>query len=199
MNQGALERVIGCFAEMPGIGPKTAQRLAYFMLNRETHFVFELADSLRELKEKLCWCTRCFSISETEVCQLCSQPNRSANLLCVVEDAVNVANVERSGGYNGYYHVLQGVLSPINGIGPDDLRVKELFERLSEGAVKELILATNPTVEGEATAMFLADSLVEYDIIVSRIAVGIPIGSNLDYCDEITMAKALENRRLINS
>ncbi len=199
MNQGALERVIGCFAEMPGIGPKTAQRLAYFVLNREPNFVFELADSLRELKEKLCWCSRCFSISETEVCEICSQPNRQSSMLCVVEDAVNVANVERSGAFGGYYHVLQGVLSPINGIGPDELRVKELFERLSEGTVSEVILATNPTVEGEATAMFLADSLVQYEITVSRIAVGIPIGSNLDYCDEITMAKALENRRLLNS
>ena len=195
MKDTALEQVIQAFAEMPGIGKKTAQRLAYFVLNREKGYAFNLATALRELKEKLRWCTSCYNISETETCAICRKPDRRASLLCVVEDAVNVVNVERSGSFDGYYHVLQGALSPVNGIGPEELRFKELFQRLKEGAVEEVILATNPTVEGEATAMYLADALRGTGIAVSRIAVGIPIGGNLDYCDEITMAKAIENRR----
>ena len=199
MSSRALDLVIGCFAEMPGIGPKTAQRLAYFVLNRDAQYAFDLADALRDLRETLRWCNRCYNISETEICGICAKPGRRASILCVVEDAVNVANVERSGSFDGYYHVLQGVLSPINGIGPDELRIKELFERLQADTVTEVILATNPTVEGEATAMYLADVLASQELRVSRIAVGIPIGSNLDYCDEITMAKAIENRRPILS
>jgi len=197
MTDSALERVITSFAAMPGIGKKTAQRLAYFVLNQEEGYAFSLADALRDMKERLRWCNRCHNISETEVCAICARDDRSAALLCVVEDAVNVSNIERAGSYDGYYHVLQGVLSPVNGIGPEELRIEELMARLTREPIEEVILATNPTVEGEATAMYVADLLADRDVRVSRIAVGIPIGSNLDYCDEITMAKALENRRAL--
>jgi len=197
MNDSALDRVIGAFAEMPGIGKKTAQRLAYFVLNRDASYAFDLADALRELRERLRWCRRCYNISETELCGICADENRSHALVCVVEDAVNVANIERSGSFDGYYHVLQGVLSPVNGIGPSELRVAELLARLEQEGVEELILATNPTVEGEATAMYLAELLANRPLKITRISVGVPIGSNLDYCDEITMAKAIENRRAV--
>ncbi|MDJ0836437.1 MAG: recombination mediator RecR [Acidobacteriota bacterium] len=195
MNDSALDRVIQSFAAMPGIGKKTAQRLAYFVLNQENRFAVDLADALREMKEKLRWCERCYNISETSLCSICSMTNRREGLLCVVEDAVNVNNIERSGSFDGYYHVLQGVLSPVNGIGPDELRVNELFARLDKDPISEVILATNPTVEGEATAMFLADALADRNLKITRIAVGVPIGGNLDYVDEITMAKAITNRR----
>lgn len=197
MNTNGLDRVIQCFAEMPGIGRKTAQRLAYFVLNREEGFALEFAEALQELKRSLRWCTRCYNISSEELCEVCSRDGRKTSELCVVEDAVNVNNIERSGSFEGYYHVLQGALSPMNGIGPDDLRISELFARIEQGDIIEVILATNPTVEGEATAMFIADALRTRDVKVSRIAVGVPIGGNLDYCDEITMAKAIENRHTL--
>lgn len=197
MNGNGLDRVIQCFAEMPGIGKKTAQRLAYFVLSREDSFAVEFAEALHELKRSLRWCSRCYNISGAELCDICARPGRRPNQICVVEDAVNVSNVERSGSFEGYYHVLQGALSPMNGIGPDDLRIRELFQRIGSGEVEEIILATNPTVEGEATAMFIAEGLRGRGLALTRIAVGVPIGGNLDYCDEITMAKAIENRRAI--
>lgn len=198
MTHNPLERVVQLLAEMPGIGKKTAQRLAYFVLNRDNEYAFHLADGLRELKEQLRWCTRCYNISHEEICGICRQEKRDRQVLCVVEDAADVAHIERSGGFTGSYHVLQGVLSPVNGIGPAELRIKELFKRLAEEEVREVILATNPTVEGEATAMYLADALVSTGITISRIGVGIPIGTSLDFCDDITMAKAFEHRRFMN-
>ncbi len=197
MNDSALDRVAELLAEMPGIGRKTAQRLAYFVLGQEERYAFDLADALRELKRSLRWCARCHNISERELCGICRQADRDASLLCVVEDAANLANIERSGGFRGFYHVLQGVLSPVNGVGPDELKIKELFLRLKDETVVEVILATNPTVEGEATAMYIAGALDGSGVKVSRIGVGVPIGGSLDYCDEITMAKAFENRRAL--
>ena len=197
MTDSPMDRTIQLFAEMPGIGKKTAQRLAYYILNRETDYAFELALAVKELKQSLRWCSRCYNISEQELCGICRLETRDPSLLCVVEDAVNIANVEKSAKYHGYYHVLQGVLSPVNGIGPEELKIKELYLRLKQGAIREVILATNPTVEGEATAMYLADTIKAANIKVTRIGVGVPIGGNLDYCDEITMAKALENRRTL--
>ncbi len=190
-----MERVTQLLGEMPGIGKKTAQRLAYFVLGRENDYAGRLADALKELKERLRWCSRCYNISDAESCEICRQNERDATMLCVVEDAANVANIERSGGFRGYYHVLQGVLSPVNGIGPDDLKIQELLDRLRVETISEVILATNPTVEGEATAMYIAGMLEQFEIKISRIGVGVPIGGSLDYCDEITMAKAFENRR----
>lgn len=197
-HAGPLEQVIDLFAEMPGIGKRTAQRLTYFLLNREADYAAHLAAAIAEMRSQLRPCERCFNISHTDLCGICQDHKREAGLLCVVEDAVNAANIERSGGFRGYYHVLCGVLSPVNGIGPDDLRIRELLLRLQkEDGVEELILATNPTVEGEATAMYVADLLRPTGIRISRIGMGIPIGGNLDYCDDVTMAKALENRRLL--
>lgn len=195
MHDDALTRVINAFAAMPGIGKKTAQRLAYFVLNQEPGYALDLADALRELKDKLRWCERCYNISESPLCEICRRDDRGANILCIVEDAVNVANVERAGVFKGTYHVLQGALSPVNGVGPEDLRIRELLQRLQKEPVQEIILATNPTVEGEATAMYIADLLRDTGIILSRIAVGVPIGGSLDYTDELTMARAIENRR----
>ena len=195
MKTQSLDRVIQYFSEMPGIGKKTAQRLAYFVLHREGDYAEQMAQALIELKQNLRWCRQCYNISEHDVCEICAQEDRDRGMLCVVEDAVNVANIERSGSYRGYYHVLQGVLSPVNGIGPQDLRMEELFERMKHEDIVEIILATNPTVEGEATAMYLLGALEGTEIRVSRISVGVPIGGSLDYCDEMTMAKAIENRR----
>ncbi|CAM2067976.1 recombination mediator RecR [Sulfidibacter corallicola] len=194
----ALEQVVRLLGEMPGIGSKTAQRLAYYVLSRETAYAHQLGDALRELKDSLQWCRTCYNISAAEMCEICRQDERDHRLICVVEDAANLANIERSGGFKGYYHVLQGVLSPVNGIGPDDLRIQELLARLEDDQVTEIILATNPTVEGEATAMYLSDILADREVSVSRIGVGVPIGGSLDYCDEITMAKAFENRRRLH-
>lgn len=195
MNHSPLDQVIELLGEMPGIGKKTAQRLAFFILNRESDYALQLSRSLQALKETLRWCSSCYNISDLELCEICRQPERNPQVICVVEDAVNVANVERSGGFRGYYHVLQGVLSPVNGVGPDELKINELLARIDAGDVLEVILATNPTVEGEATAMYIAGLLESRGCDVTRIAVGVPIGGSLDYCDEITMAKALENRR----
>jgi len=198
MKTQVLERVVRSFAEMPGIGKKTAQRLAYYVLHREDAYAEQMAQALIDLKKNLRWCAQCYNISELEQCEICLKTDRDHELLCVVEDAVNVANIERSGSFRGYYHVLQGALSPVNGIGPEDLRMKELFERLKHQDVGEIILATNPTVEGEATAMYLLGLLEGTQIKISRIGMGVPIGGSLDYCDEITMAKAIENRRLLS-
>ncbi len=195
MMESPLEQVTQLLGEMPGIGKKTAQRLAYFVLGRENDYAGRLADALKELKERLRWCSRCYNISDAESCEICRQNERDTTMLCVVEDAANVANIERSGGFRGYYHVLQGVLSPVNSIGPDDLKIQELLDRLRVETISEVILATNPTVEGEATAMYIAGLLEQFEIKISRIGVGVPIGGSLDYCDEITMAKAFENRR----
>lgn len=197
MNTQVLDAVIQAFSEMPGIGKKTAQRLAYYVLHREDAYAEQMAQALADLKKNLRWCQSCYNISESDLCEICTKQDRDHELLCVVEDAANVANIERSGSYRGYYHVLQGALSPVNGIGPEDLRMKELFERLQTKDISEVILATNPTVEGEATAMYLLGVLESTAIRVSRIGMGIPIGGNLDYCDEITMAKAIENRRIL--
>lgn len=197
MKTHVLEKVIACFAEMPGIGKKTAQRLAYFVLHRDDEYANQMAQALIELKQNLKWCGRCYNISEANLCEICVQEDRDPTMICVVEDAVNVSNIERSGSFRGYYHVLQGALSPVNDIGPEDLRMTELFERLKQQAVGEVILATNPTVEGEATAMYLLGALEATEIKISRIGVGVPIGGSLDYCDEITMAKAIENRRVL--
>jgi len=197
MMHSPLERVTQLLGEMPGIGKKTAQRLAYFVLSRDNDYAGHLADALKELKERLRWCTDCYNISDTDQCEICRQSDRDSTILCVVEDAANVANIERSAGFKGFYHVLQGVLSPVNGIGPEDLKIQELLTRVEGGIIREVILATNPTVEGEATAMYIAGLLERLSVKVSRIGVGIPIGSSLDYCDEITMAKALENRRFL--
>lgn len=197
MNQEVdhLQRVIDLLSKMPGVGKKSAQRMAFRILDLPEEYAFSLADSIRALKHELKSCSQCFNLSSAQVCGICSDPKRESHLVCVVEDAAGIKNIDRSGGYRGLYHVLQGVLSPMHGVGPNELRVVELMTRLRSGSFSEVILALNPTVEGEATASYLADLVKPLDIAVSRIATGIPMGGSLDYCDDITMANALLNRR----
>lgn len=180
---------------LPGVGSKTAMRLAYHIIDMPDAEVEQLAKALVNAKQHIHYCRRCFNLTDGEVCELCSDPTRDPYTVCVVEQPQDVAAMERSHGFKGTYHVLHGVLSPLDGIGPDKLRVKELFLRLQQEAVTEIIIATNSDVEGEATATYLAQLLKPVGITVSRIAHGLPMGGDLEYADEMTLSKALENRR----
>lgn len=179
---------------LPGIGSKTALRLAYHIIDMSEEDVKRLAYALLDAKKQICLCKTCFNLSEADVCDICRGDDRDKSLICVVEQPQDVMAMERSRGYNGYYHVLHGALSPLDGIGPDKLRIKELLTRLGNGEVKEVIVATNSDVEGEATATYLAQLLSPFDIVVSRIAHGLPVGGDLEYADELTLSKALANR-----
>ena len=192
-----VQKLIDAFSRLPGIGPKTASRLAFFLLRTSDDLSLELAQSLQELKSSIVYCQRCFNITTAGrvECEICASPERDARLLCVVEEPLDVLALERASGFKGQYHVLGGVLSPIQGIGPDDLRIRELIERVRLGGIEEIILATNPNVEGEATAAYLARLLKPLGLKVTRIAMGVPVGSDLDFADEVTMSKSLENRR----
>ncbi|MCB9396853.1 MAG: recombination protein RecR [Acidobacteria bacterium] len=192
-----VDRLVDLIAKMPGIGRKTAQRLAFFILAQPEPYALDLSESIRQLKENLRTCPQCFNFCHQELCSVCSQTSRDTGLMCVIEDAMSLNQIERTGHYRGYYHVLQGALSPIHGIGPKELRIQELLARLKTMPVQEVILATNPTLEGEATAMYLAELLGESGVKLSRIGTGIPMGGSLDYVDEITMTKALDNRRTL--
>ena len=190
-----MENLIEQLSRLPGVGPKTAQRLAMFLLSADADQARELAEAIIDLKEKIRFCRECFNISEGDLCLICSNPKRDDGIICVVEEPRDVAAVERTGGFRGKYHVLGGAISPIDGVGPDRLRVKELLERVKERAVREVILATNPNAEGEATAMYLAEQLKSPGTRVSRIASGLPVGADLEYADEVTLGKSLEGRR----
>jgi len=192
-----IERLIDEFRKMPGIGPKSAQRLAYNVLRRPREDAERLSHAILEVKEKIRYCSRCNNFSDQDPCSYCSNPGRSNETICVVEEPYDILAVEKTREYHGQYHVLHGVLSPINGVGPEDLRLKNLLERLREGNVKEIILATNPNVEGEATAIYIAKLLKPIGVKVSRIALGLPVGSDLEFADEVTMSKALEHRHEI--
>ena len=189
-----IERLIDEFRKLPGIGAKTAQRLAYSVLRRPTEEAERLSRAILEVKEKIRSCSRCNNFSDQDPCHYCSSPNRTPELICVVEEPHDILAIEKTREYHGQYHVLHGVLSPINGIGPEDLKLKNLLERLREGKVREIILATNPNVEGEATAIYLAKLLKPIGVKVTRIALGVPVGSDLEFADEVTMSKALEHR-----
>jgi recombination protein RecR len=191
----ALARLIQLLARMPGIGEKTAARLAFFILKSEGGYARELADALRTVKEQTRFCTSCWALSETEPCSICQDPRRDRSLLCVVEEPSDVIAIERSHGFKGLYHVLHGSISPLDGRGPEQLKVTELVRRLEPTDVREIVLATNPTVEGEATAVYLARLLKPLGITVSRIAHGIPVGGNLEYADQVTLGRAIEGRR----
>jgi len=180
---------------MPGIGEKTAARLAFFILKTEPGYARELSDALRTVRENTRFCTRCWALSETEPCGICTDPRRDASLLCVVEEPSDVIAVERSHGFKGLYHVLHGSISPLDGRGPEQLKVTELIRRLEPGEIREVVLATNPTVEGEATAVYLARLIKPLGVSVSRIAHGIPVGGNLEYADQVTLGRAIEGRR----
>lgn len=198
-----LAQLIEQFRRLPGIGPKTATRLAYHVLAMDKDRALALTRAITEAKEKIAYCSVCFALTDRDPCEICSSEARDHGMICVVEDARDVAAMERTRGhernrgYQGTYHVLQGVLSPLDGIGPDNLRMKELIERIQAGPVREVIMATNPTLEGEVTATYVARLLKPLGIQVTRIARGLPTGGDLEYADEETLAKALENRREI--
>jgi recombination protein RecR len=189
-----IEKLIDEFRKLPGIGPKSAQRLAYNVLRRPKEDAERLSRAITEAKEKIRYCSRCNNFSDRDPCNYCSNASRSADTICIVEEPYDILAVEKTREYHGQYHVLHGVLSPINGIGPEDLMLNNLLERLRYGTVREIIIATNPNVEGEATAIYLAKLLKPIGVRVSRIALGLPVGSDLEFADEVTMSKALEHR-----
>lgn len=182
---------------LPGVGSKTAMRLAYHIMDMPAEDVLQLAQALTNAKQQIHYCKQCFNLTDAEVCEVCSDSARDKYTICVVEQPQDIAAMERSHGYRGLYHVLHGVLSPLDGIGPDNLRIRELFQRLQQEAITEVILATNSNVEGEATATYLAQLLKPVGITVSRIAHGLPVGGELEYADEVTLSRALENRRVL--
>jgi recombination protein RecR len=190
-----LTRLIEQLQKLPGIGAKSAQRLAFHVLRTPREDVERLVEALRDVKDKVTYCSVCHNITDADPCAFCTSPTRDARVICVVEEPQNVTVVEKTGGFKGAYHVLMGALSPLQGIGPDDLRIKSLLTRVGAGTVEEVIVATNPTVEGEATALYLARLLKPLGVRVTRIAMGIPVGSDLEYADEITMSRAMEGRR----
>ncbi len=189
-----IEKLIDEFRRLPGIGPKSAQRLAYSVLLRSREDAERLSRAILEVKEKIRYCSRCNNFSDTDPCNYCNNTLRSSETICVVEEPNDILAIEKTREYQGQYHVLHGVLSPINGVGPEDLKLTNLLERLREGNVKEIIIATNPNVEGEATAIYLAKLLKPIGVKVTRIALGVPVGSDLEFADEVTMSKALEHR-----
>ena len=190
----SIEKLIESFEKLPSIGHKTAQRLAFYMLDQSKEEIKEFTDSIINAKNNLKFCSKCFNISDTDPCNICSNPKRDETVICVVEDVKDVLAMERTHEFNGLYHVLHGSISPMNGIGPEEIKIKELLARLMDGKVKEIILATNPRVEGEATSIYISKLVKPLGIKVTRIARGIPIGGDLEYTDEVTLAKALEGR-----
>lgn len=190
-----LARLIEEFNRLPGIGPKTAQRLAYYLLRVPNDQARSLADAIREVKEKITLCSLCYNFTESDPCLICSDTNRDSTRVCVVEDPLDILALERTRHYRGQYHVLHGALSPAAGIGPDELKIKELLTRLHRGQVDEVIIATNASLEGEATAMYLARLIKPLGVRVTRLARGLPVGGDVEYADEITLTRALEGRR----
>lgn len=195
LYSGALARMIDELGRMPGVGPKTAQRLAFYLLRQEPAAVERLAKTLVEAKEKIRYCSTCFSLCEDESCKVCLDTRRDATTICVVEEPNDVFILERTQVFKGLYHVLIGTLSPLDGIGPEDLKITELLKRLESGVVKEVVIATNPDVEGEATAIYLGKLIKPLGIKVTRLASGLPAGGNLEYADDITIGQALGGRR----
>jgi len=190
-----IARLINQLERLPGIGPRTAQRLAFYLLKRPKEDVLALARAIVEAKEKIGYCSVCYNLSDTDPCAICRDESRDSTLLCVVEDPRDVVAIEKTREYRGHYHVLHGVISPMEGIGPDDLKIKGLLQRLASGSFKEVILATNPDVEGEATAMYLARLLKPLGVKITRIAHGLPVGGELEFVDEVTLSRAVEGRR----
>ncbi len=191
----SVGRLVEALQRLPGIGPKTAQRLTFHLLKQPEAAVRELAEALIDLKARVVHCSRCFNVTDEDPCRICADPARDAGLLCVVEEPNDLMAMERTGEYRGRYHVLLGALSPLEGIGPDELKVRELLQRLEADRAREVILATNPNVEGDATAIYLAKLLRPLGVPVTRIARGLPVGGDLEYADEVTLARALEGRK----
>jgi recombination protein RecR len=194
---GPVAALINEFSKLPTIGPKTAARLVFHLLNKPRADAESLADAIVALKDRVRLCSNCFSITEEDPCAICGDSRRDASILCVVAEAKDIYSLERTSAYNGRYHVLGGLISPMDGIGPAQLRVKELIERIGSNAFTEVIVATNPNAEGEATALYLSRLITPLGVVVTRLAYGLPIGGDLDYADEVTLAKALEGRRAL--
>lgn len=190
-----VTRLIEEFSRLPGIGPKTASRLTFFLLRSPAEQAVSLAEALRQLRERIIFCSTCFNITEESPCPICRDEERNRSIICVVEEPLDVLAIERTREYRGLYHVLHGAISPVDGIGPEDLKIGELINRLRGEPVEEVILATNPSLEGEATAMYLHRQLVPLGVRVTHLARGLPVGGDLEYADEITLARALEGRR----
>ncbi|HEY79678.1 MAG TPA: recombination protein RecR [Anaerolineae bacterium] len=190
-----IQRLIEAFERLPGIGPKSASRIAFHLLRAPDEQVQELADAIASLKESIVYCSRCQNLSQMDPCAICSDPARDQHLVCVVEDPLDVVAIERTGAFKGLYHVLHGAINPVEGVGPEDLRVDALLERLEGEPIDEIIIATNPNMEGEATAMYLARLFHPKGVRVTRLARGLPVGGDLEYADEVTLSRALEGRR----
>jgi recombination protein RecR len=190
-----VTRLIEAFAQLPGIGPKTASRLTFYLLRRPAEQAEALADAIRDLKQKTVFCSTCFNITEASPCAICRDEGRDRSIICVVEEPLDVLAIERTGEYHGLYHVLDGAISPVEGIGPDELRINELMARLRREPVAEVLLATNPNLEGEATAMYLMQLLRPLGVRVTRLARGLPVGGDLEYADSVTLGRALQGRR----
>jgi len=188
-----VETLVEKLSGLPGIGKKTAQRLTFYIMKMERSEALSLAEAITDVKEKIMYCSRCFNLTEVDPCEICSDPKRDQTLVCIVENPSDVNAVEKAGVYNGVYHVLGGALSPLDNVGPDDIHVRELATRL-EGTVKEVIIATNPTVEGEATATYLAEMLDKTGVRITRIARGLPVGSDLELADKVTLTRSFEDR-----
>ena len=194
-----LQALIDELGRLPGIGPKSAQRIAFHLLKLPAPDVERLSRSITDAKEKVRFCERCFNVAESELCAICTDPRRDGTVLCVVEEARDIVAIEKTGEFRGRYHVLLGAISPIAGIGPEQLKVRELLTQLSSGEVTEVILCTNPNIEGEATALYLARLLKPLDIAITRIASGLPVGGDLEYADELTLGRAIEGRRAVEA
>jgi recombination protein RecR len=198
MYEGIIQDLIDELGRLPGVGPKSAQRIAFYVLQADEADVRRLSDVLREVKAKVRFCAECGNVAQEERCRICIDPRRDPSVLCVVEEPKDVVAIERTREFRGRYHVLGGAISPIEGVGPDDLRIRELVTRLADGTVTEVILATDPNLEGEATATYLTRLLIPLGVAVSRLASGLPVGGDLEYADEVTLGRAFEGRRRVD-
>lgn len=192
-----VQRLIDAFSRLPGIGPKTASRLTFYLLRSAEPLSHDLAEALKDLKENTGYCQQCHNITTADrtLCEICDHPQRDPSLICVVEEPLDVLALERTGGFQGHYHVLHGALSPIEGIGPDDIKISELVQRVQNGGIEEIIIATNPSMEGDATAMYLSQQLARFGVRITRLARGLPIGGDLEYADQNTLLRALSGRQ----
>ena len=198
MYDGAVQDLIDELGRLPGVGPKSAQRIAFHLLGTDALEVQRLADAITTVKEKVRFCDTCGNVAESEQCRICADERRDQTVICVVEEPKDVVAIERTREFRGRYHVLGGAIDPMNGVGPDDLRIRQLLTRLGDGAIEEVIIATDPNIEGEATATYLARMLVPLGITVSRLASGLPVGGDLEYADEVTLGRAFEGRRTVS-
>lgn len=191
----AIQKLLDELERLPGVGPKSAQRMAYWILNSDKATVMRLAEAIADVKDKIRFCERCFNYAESDLCEICASAKRDRSILCVVSEPRDIPPIERTGAFSGVYHVLGGALSPMEGVGPDDLRVAELLQRLASEDVAEVVLATNPNIEGETTAAYLARLIKPIGVMVTRLASGLPVGGDLEFADEVTLGRALEARR----